>query len=232
MIHGHIDWRWERLSAHRQDIRTPWREEAAVSPLSWFWSLTGYASKVSASINVRNRPDEASHVWVMRRRQNVAYRSDLRHASRIHDRDALGERGNHGQVVADVDSRYTLFFAQTPHGIQDVGLSGDVQPSRRLVHDDQARAVGESHRDRHPLLLASGELMWIRAQERLGRREAHIGQHLEHSRHFLPTSTGSCHRLEQLRLDTHCRIQRRRRVLRHVGDERSSNTSELGLTQR
>ena len=60
-----------------------------------------------------------------------------------------------------------------------LGLDGDVEGGGRLVGDQDVGAVGQRHRDHHPLALAAGELVRVGAEALLGVADADLGQELE-----------------------------------------------------
>ena len=148
----------------------------------------------------------------------------------VHDRDAIGERRDHGQVVADVHGRDAVRRAQVADRLEHVRLRGHVEPRRRLVQDDHAGPVGEGHRERNPLLLAARELVRIAAQEDVVAREQHLAERLDDARPPLLVGRAEAvgrQRLVELRLDLQRRVQRGRRVLGDVGDELASELLAL-----
>ena len=71
-----------------------------------------------------------------------------RRAARVHHRDPIGERRDHGQVVADVHGRDAVGAAQVADRLEHVRLRRHVEPGRRLVQHDHPGPVGERHRER------------------------------------------------------------------------------------
>ena len=99
---------------------------------------------------------------------------------------------------------------------EDLRLDGDVERGRRLVGDEQIGAVGERHRDHHPLPLAAGKLVRIGAEPRSGIGEADLGQQLDHpvaGRGGAAAVQGDD--LADLPLDRVQRIERGHRLLEH-----------------
>ena len=155
-------------------------------------------------------------------RKSVARRPELDESAPVHDRDAVGERRDHGEVVAHVDRRDAVRRAQVADGLEHVRLRRDVEARRRLVEHDHARPVGERHRERNPLLLAARELVRVAAQEDVVAREQHLAERLDDA--CAPLLVGRAEavrrqRLVELRLDPQRRVQRGRGILGHVRDE-------------
>ena len=73
---------------------------------------------------------------------------------------------DHREVVRDVDHRHALLVAQPVELDQDAILREHVEPGRRLVEHGHRRLADAGHRDRHPLLLAAGELVRIAPRKR------------------------------------------------------------------
>ena len=81
----------------------------------------------------------------------------------VHHRHAVGQAGDHGQVVRDPDQRAAGLAAQALHLVQDLALHGDVERGGRLVGDDDVGPVQQRDRDRHALAHAAGELVRVLA---------------------------------------------------------------------
>jgi hypothetical protein len=63
------------------------------------------------------------------------------------------------QIVRNEDIGQVLFILQPQQKIEDLSLYVDVQRGYRLVRDDELCC--KRPRDRDPLALSSGELVWI-----------------------------------------------------------------------
>ena len=149
-------------------------------------------------------------------------RSELGESAPVHDGDAVGERGDHGEVVAHIHGRNAVGGAQVTDGLEHVRLRGDVEARGRLVEDDHAGPVGEGHRERHPLLLSTGQLVWVAAQEDLVARQHHFVERLRDACTSLFVGGAEAvrrQRLVELRLDLQRRVQRGSGILRNVRDE-------------
>ena len=97
-------------------------------------------------------------------------RPGLDDAPGIEDRDPVGDRRHHCEVVRDQDDREVVLAAQAVEQSQDPRLNRDVERGRRFVGDQQAWAAGERDRDRDALPHPARELVRIGVQ-----RTARIG---------------------------------------------------------
>ena len=101
-----------------------------------------------------------------RRSSRSALLDDL---PRIHHGDLVGDLGHDAEIVSDQDDRHVELALQPRDQVEDLGLNGDVERSRRLVCDQQLRLVGERHRDHRALAHAAGELVRIGVTRPRGR---------------------------------------------------------------
>jgi hypothetical protein len=67
--------------------------------------------------------------------------------------------GDHRRVVRGDQHRDSLGVRQRPHQLHDLLCVDGVELAGRLVGDQQPGPVGQRPRDRHPLLLAAGQLV-------------------------------------------------------------------------
>ena len=103
--------------------------------------------------------------------------------------------------------------------LQDLGLDGHVEGRRRLVGDEQVRAVDERHGDHHALAHAARQLVRIGVDAALGGRDADA---LEHVDDFALGLLGvdlavRAHRLDDLVADAIERMQAGHGVLEDHG---------------
>src|SRR5437660_7459094 len=95
----------------------------------------------------------------------VRLREDLRggavfdDTARIHDDDAIRDRGDDGQVVRDVDDREAELSLKPSYLRKQVRLRDDVEAGRRLVHQYDRGPADERRGDRDALLLAARQLV-------------------------------------------------------------------------
>ena len=106
-------------------------------------------------------------------------RAGLDDLAGLHHRDAVGDAADDAEVVGDEEHPHALGLLDVGEERQDLRLDGDVERGGRLVGDQHVGAVGERHRDHHPLALAAGELVRVGAEPRLGVADADLGQELE-----------------------------------------------------
>ena len=174
-------------------------------------------------------PHQPTSVRMRRAREQLACLADLDQPAGVQNRDMVGDLGHHGQVVADVDGGHLVSTAQPAYGVQDAALRGDVQAGRRLVQHDQSRPAGEGHGQGNPLLLAAGNLVRVRGEDRAGILQARLGHHL---REPVGVAAVDGEDLAQLGADLQHRVQRAARILRDVGDRPAAHFLQLVLGQR
>ena len=97
----------------------------------------------------------------------------------IHHRQAVGHAGNRTNVVADVQHRHTEVLLKFSQQVKDMGLSRNVEASRRLVKYKQLGRSGQTHGDGNPLQLTTRELVGIPTGELGHLRQVHLGQQLQ-----------------------------------------------------
>src|SRR5919108_733637 len=185
--------------------------------------------------DVGNGAQQPAGVRVARVGEQLVARAALDDPPPVHDRDAVGELGHHGQVVAHVQRGDPMAPAQISHGLQHSGLCRHVEAGGRLVAHDHVRAVRERHRDRDALLLAARELVRVVLQEVVVGGERHLTERLAHSRLALFGAAVRRVGLEdllELGGDPQRRVQGGARVLRNVGDHPAAQAAELALSER
>ncbi len=166
-----------------------------------------------------NRLHEPPRVRMRSREEEIALAADLDDAARIHHRDAIGQRGDDGEIVADVQRRDAVRAAEHAHRLEHVRLRRHVEAGRRLVEHDHARPAREGHRESDALLLSTRQLVRVAAQEAPVGGQQDFGEHLRES--FAPfrvagTEVMRDERLLELRSDPERGVECRRRILRHV----------------
>ena len=95
----------------------------------------------------RHRGDQHPRVVVARRGEHLARRADLDHAAPLHHRDAVGDLGDHAEVVGDEQHGGRVPALQVLDQPQDLRLGRDVERGRRLVGDQQHGLEHQRHRD-------------------------------------------------------------------------------------
>lgn len=97
--------------------------------------------------------------------------ADLLGLSAFQDDDAVGDLGDHGEVVRDVNAGDAAFLHDRFEGAQHLDLRRHVERRRRLVEDDELRVADQRHGRRKPLQLAAGDLVRIAGANRFGLRQ-------------------------------------------------------------
>ena len=62
----------------------------------------------------------------------------LHQPARVHHRQAIGEPGDHAQIVGDDQDGHPELFPEPREQRQDLRLDGDVEGRRRLIGDQEA----------------------------------------------------------------------------------------------
>ena len=194
--------RRERLGALVDRQLAARGEEAAVRAVARQRRPTRDAEHGPLAFEIGDGPQQTTRIGVAGVGEDRVPRTALDDPAGVHDRDVVGELGDDGEVVGDVQRRDAVLLAELAHGLQHARLGGDVESRRRLVADDHMRSVGERHRDRDALLLAAGQLMGIAVEELvLGdalRWQRHLSERLAHARVTLVFAHRRGVRLEHL----------------------------------
>ena len=161
-----------------------------------------------------------------RRFQHLLDRAALDDAAGIHDGHAVGQLGDHAQVVSDPDQRGVVLTADLLHAVEDLALDGDVQRGGGLVADDQVGLVQHGDGDGHALAHAAGELVRIALQALFGRGMPTISsasRQRERARHVRVRQDGFHHLLA----DAQHRVQRHQRILEDHRDAVAAQLAHL-----
>ena len=111
---------------------------------------------------------------------DLARAPDLLHPAAVHHGDPVGHRERLLLVVRDVDERRAELGLDPLQLELHLLAQLDVERAQRLVEQERGRPVDQSARERHALLLASGELPGAPAVEAL---------ELDDSKHLLNALT-------------------------------------------
>jgi hypothetical protein len=125
---------------------------------------------------LRLRGEQVLRIGVLRRGEDRFRPVVLLHLAVLHHIDVLREGPHDRQVVGDQDHRHAVARLEVLDELQDLRLHGDVERRRRLVGDQEVRAVGERHGDHHALALAAGKLMRILPEPRRRLGDLHLLQ--------------------------------------------------------
>ena len=170
---------------------------------------------------------------MQRRVEHLVDAALLDDAPGVHHADAVGEAGDHREVVRDPDQRRARFAAQLLRLVEDLRLDRDVERGGRLVRDDELRPVEQCDGDGDALAHAAGELVRVGAQARVGRGDSNTGERGARllaclcSAHVLVRA----HCLDHLRVDAQHRVERHHRVLEHHRDARAAHLAHFLLGQ-
>ena len=117
---------------------------------------------------MRRGGEERAGVGVPHRGQHAAGRPGFHDAALVHHRHAVGEAGDHREVVGDQHQPHAVLVDEPPQQREDRRLGGDVEGGRRLVGDQQLRAQRDRHGDADALALAAGELVRVAGRAESG----------------------------------------------------------------
>ena len=122
------------------------------------------ANRAAGSPIARERRRQGTGVGVQRVGEDLVGGSVLDDPAGVHHGDPVAQVGQHRQVVADHQQPDVELRDQVLQHVEHLRLHHHVQRGGRLVGDDQPRPAGQRHRDHHPLLLAAGDLVRVRAR--------------------------------------------------------------------
>ena len=219
------------LVALRDVQRAPRRERAARRSSSRGGRVPRDADQAAAAGEAGDRSDEAARVRVRRGLEQLVGESQLDDAAGVHDRDSASERGDDGEVMADVERAHSVCRGELAHGVEHGRLRRDVEAGRGLVEDDQTRPVCERHRQADALLLAAGQLVRVAAQVLRDRRTARPRASSPRSARRGRLGVGlpvSLKHFAELEADPQRRVERRRGILRDVRHEVAAQPAQLG----
>ena len=197
----------------------------AVDPLEGFGALRG-----------RDCPEQLPRVGMGGSPENQVRRPVFDHPACVHDGQAVDEPTHDGEVVGDKNCGHAVGTAKAPYGVQYEPLRRHVQAGRGLVEHDHARPQREGHGERHPLLLAAGELVGVGIEQAWYPSETSLVECPGHPRPRIPEALGrhgigvGAQHLDELRPDLEHRVERRGRVLGDVGHFGAAQLAQLLLS--
>ena len=212
-------------------VVAPRRERAARRQIQQRRRRSPDLRQLAARLGARGqRIEQALRIRMTRVAQHRHRRPCLDDPARVHHRDPVGERRHGRQIVTDPDERGADLADEGLHLGQYLRLDRHVERRRRLVGDDQRRAVQERDRDRHALPHAARELVRVRLEPPPGVRQPDDGQHLDAARAQRRGGKPLVrrHREPHLLGDGEHRIQRRRRILEHHREAPAAHPAQLG----
>ncbi len=164
----------------------------------------------------------------------VGDRRRLDRPAGVHHQRAVGELGDHPEVVGDDQHAGAGDVARGPQHVEDLRLHGDVQRGRRLVADQQVGVVGDRDRDDDALTLAAGQFVRERPGPPLRLGDADEFEQLDRAGAGGPPADVAAmdlDRLGDLVADGVDRGQRRHRVLEHGPDRVAADARHLLVGQ-
>jgi hypothetical protein len=166
-------------------------------------------------------------------REKHICRTGLNDPSGVHHGDSVRKLGHHGEVVGHIQGCDLVRRSQLADGRQHRRLGCDVEPGGGFVKDDQLRPVGKRHGQTDSLLLTSRKLMRVPSKECRVIWESHPAHQLSHARVNPRTSFRPmrCKNLSQLQSDSKSWVERRSRILRHIGYVRTPNVAQFVGTE-
>jgi hypothetical protein len=147
------------------------------------------------------------------------------------DHQAVGDLGDHGKVMGDIQRRSAIAPHRVAQKGQDLDLGGHVQRGRRLVQHQDIGLGGHGHRHHRALQLAAGNLMRIAQAEGLGVRQLQGAEQLQHP----GAGFGRGHhpvlhrRLDDLPVQPHRGVEGSGGALRDIGDVHPAHGLAGGL---
>ena len=102
--------------------------------------------------------------------------ADLDDAARLHHGDAIGDLGDHAEIMGDEQHGMPVLVAQLAHELEHLRLRRHVERRGRLVGDEEGRAHGERHGDDDALALPTRKLVRIGGGDAIGIREPRVGE--------------------------------------------------------
>ena len=191
----------------------------------------GVQGSAAREVHARHRVQQTLGVGVVRRGEDLLDRPLLDDSAGVHHDDAVGDLGDHPQVVGDQQHADAVLAAEPTELDEDLRLDRDVESGSRLVGDDQPRSAGERDRDHDALAHATGELVRVGLSPARGPRDADSGHQLD----GLVACGSAGHRavhpqlLRDLGADALHRVEGRHRVLEDEPDPRTAHRAQVTL---
>ena len=187
----------------------------------------------AVALEGRDRAEQTPRVRMLGRREEARRRPALDDPARVHHRDVVAHLGDDPQVVRDDDDGHPELVLQPHDELEDLRLHRDVERGRRLVGDQEARLVGERHRDHRALAHAAGELVREGVDAALGLGDPDRAEQLDRALARLRLGHVAMRpdRLHELDADAVERMQRRQRVLEDHRDVVAAQPAQLALGQ-
>lgn len=168
----------------------------------------------------RHGGEKAHRVGVPGIAENLADRPFFDDPAGIHYRDAMGDFGDHAEIVGDKEHGHAALALQFEEQVENLRLDRHVKRRCWLIGDQQRRIAGERHGDRRALPHAARQFVRILAGAALGIRYADAFKQCDgciHRRLAVATAMDA-DRLGNLVSDGEDGIEARHRLLEYHAD--------------
>ena len=161
--------------------------------------------------------------------QDLPRIAEFDHLAAPQHHDAVGDLGDDGEVVGDVERRRAVLADELAESGEAFDLGRHVERGGRLVEDEDVGLGDHRHRRHHALELAAGNLMRIARPDRLRARQIELLEQADRFRARLRRRQYAMpHRSLADLLHQRMRgIERGRRALGDIGDLRAAQLAAL-----
>ena len=190
--------------------------------------MAGLSRKCSASASspwpaARGRPHgrhQPARIVVRRAVDDLVGVSVLQDVACIEDDDAVGDLGDDGEVVGDIERRRPFALDDGLERLEHLDLGRDIEGGGRLVQDQKVRPAAERHGRHEPLQLPARHLVGISPAEAVRVRQLErpvklLGPLFRLLAAHLPVEDGG---LGHLLADGERRVEGGGRALGEIGD--------------
>ena len=119
------------------------------------WDGAGDGNELTPNDGWRSSEEPLS-IGMLRREKDVLRGALFNDAPSVHDGDAIGDLGDHTEVVSDEQEGEFHFAAELVEQFEDLVLNGDIESGGGLVGDEQFGGGGKSHSDHDALAKSAG----------------------------------------------------------------------------
>ncbi|KWV86814.1 hypothetical protein PFLmoz3_03551 [Pseudomonas fluorescens] len=177
--------------------------------------------------------DQACGIRMLRLGQQFVFAAVLAQAPGIHHGDGIAGLRHHAQVMGDHDDRQATLVAQVEQQPQDLRLHRHIQGRGRFVGDQHLRVAAQGHGDHGALAHASGKLMGVIVDSRLGVGNPDLTQYLDRlqARVFFRRALVQADALGDLLTDAHQRVQVAAGVLEDHAQLPAAHGTHAGIIQ-
>jgi len=148
--------------------------------VGWLAADHGSLAQAIGGVRLGHRGQERPAVGVLGVLDELAGRCHFHDATRVHDRDAVGEVACAGQVVGDVQECQLLLGLQVLEQVQDLSATRGVDHRDRLVGHQVVRLQDHGPGDADALALPARERVGVLLGELRGWRELDLFEGRQH----------------------------------------------------